>query len=145
MSINLYLTFDGDCEEAFEFYRSVLGGEFAVMQRFSDGPPDMAGVAEGEKDRIMHVTLAFAGGVLQGSDTAQGHAGPLVKGNNFSICYSPPSRADADAAFEKLSEGGGVTMPMQETFWGSYFGMATDRFGVQWMINCSLDDGAAAA
>lgn len=135
MSLNVYLTFDGNCEEAFGFYKSVFGGEFLVMQRFSDGPPEMAGVAADEKNRIMHVTLPVGDGVLQGSDTAQGHAGSFVRGNNFSISYSPSSRTEADSAFAKLKDGGVETMPMQETFWGSYFGMCTDRFGVQWMIN----------
>ena len=135
MSFNIYLTFDGDCEEAFDYYKSVFGGEFAVKQRFSDGPPEMMGVAEDEKNRIMHVSLPLGDNVLMGSDTAQGHAGPLVKGNNFSISFTPSSRAEADAAFDKLKDGGKETMPMQETFWGSYFGMVTDRYGVQWMIN----------
>ena len=142
MSLNIYLTFDGNCEEAFDFYKSVLGGEFIAKQRFSDGPPEMAGVAKDELNRLMHVTLSFAGGVLQGSDTAKGHAETYVRGNNFSINYSPPLRADADVAFAKLKEGGVETMPMQETFWGSYFGMCTDRFGVQWMINYALETNA---
>ncbi|MFC2952162.1 VOC family protein [Marinicaulis aureus] len=135
MSLNIYLTFDGDCEEAFDYYKSVFGGEFAVKQRFSDGPPEMVGVAEDEKNRIMHVSLPLGDNVLMGSDRAQGHAGSLVKGNNFSISFTPSSRAEADAAFDKLKDGGKESMPMQETFWGSYFGMVTDRYGVQWMIN----------
>lgn len=135
MSFTVYLTFDGDCEKAFDFYRSVFGGEFAVKQRFSDGPPEMATVAKGEENRIMHVTLRVGDALLQGSDTAQGHADSYVRGNNFSISFTPSSRAEADAVFEKLKDGGKETMPMQETFWGSYFGMCTDRFGVQWMIN----------
>lgn len=142
MSLNVYLTFDGDCEAAFEFYKSVFGGEFIVMQRFSDGPPGMAGVAEHEKNRIMHVTLPVGDNRLQGSDTAQGHADSYVRGNNFSIAYTASSRADADAVFGKLKTGGTERMPLQETFWGSYFGMATDRFGVQWMINYDLAGNA---
>jgi PhnB protein len=135
MSLNIYLTFDGTCEAAFDYYRSVFGGEFAVKQRFSDGPPEMQGVGDHEKNRIMHVSLPVGGNVLMGSDSAGGHADPVVAGNNFSISYTPASRAEADAVFAKLKDGGKETMPMQETFWGSYFGMATDRFGVQWMIN----------
>ena len=143
MSLNIYLTFDGTCEEAFDFYKSVFGGTFAAKQRFADGPPDMQGVAEHEKNRIMHVSLPVGGNVLMGSDTASGHAGPLIVGNNFSVSYTPASRGEADAVFAKLKNGGKETMPMQETFWGSYFGMATDKFGVQWMINYSLDKTAA--
>ena len=135
MSLNIYLTFDGNCEEAFDFYKSVFGGDFAVKQRFADGPPDMQGVADHEKNRIMHVSLPVGGNVLMGSDTAGGQAGAVIVGNNFSVSYTPVSRAQADAAFAKLKDGGKETMPMQETFWGSYFGMATDKFGVQWMIN----------
>ena len=136
--MNIYLTFDGNCEEAFDFYKSVFGGDYIIKQRFADGPPDMAGVAKGELNRIMHVSLPVDGGVLQGSDTAQGHAESFVRGTNFSINYSPPSRAEADAVYAKLKSGGVETMPMQETFWGSYFGMCTDKFGVQWMINHGL-------
>lgn len=136
MSFTVYLTFDGDCEEAFDFYKSVFGGEFVVKQRFSDGPPEMTAVGKGEENRIMHVTLRVGDTLLQGSDTAQGHAGSYVRGNNFSISYTPASRAGADDAFQKLSADGSVAMPMQETFWGSYFGTLTDKFGVQWMINC---------
>lgn len=135
MSLNIYLTFDGICEEAFDFYKSVFGGDFAVKQRFADGPPDMQGVADHEKNRIMHVSLPVGGNVLMGSDTAGGQAGAVIVGNNFSVSWTPVSRAQADAAFAKLKDGGKETMPMQETFWGSYFGMATDKFGVQWMIN----------
>ena len=138
MSLNIYLTFDGSCEEAFDYYKSVFGGEFVVKQRFSDGPPEMQGVAKGEENRIMHVSLPVGASVLMGSDTASGHAGPVVIGNNFSVSFTPKTRGEADAAFAKLKDGGKETMPMQETFWGSYFGMCTDRFGVQWMINMDL-------
>ncbi len=137
MSLNTYLAFDGDCEKAFNFYKSVFGGEFAVMQRFSDGPPDM-GVPDSEKNRIMHVSLPVGASVLMGSDIAGGHGGPLVKGTNFSISYNPKSKAAADAVFAKLKDGGVETMAMQETFWGSYFGMCTDKFGIQWMVNVDL-------
>ncbi len=142
MSFTVYLTFDGDCEEAFDFYRSVFGGEFVVKQRFSDGPPEMAAVAKGEENRIMHVTLRVGDALLQGSDTAQGHASSYVRGNNFLISFTPASRTEADDAFQKLSVDGSVAMPMQETFWGSYFGMVTDKYGVQWMINCGQPQSA---
>lgn len=140
MGLNIYLTFDGNCEEAFGYYKSVFGGEFAVLQRFSDGPPDM-GVKDEDKTRIMHVSLPVGESVLMGSDTASGHGDPLVVGNNFSVSFTPETRGLADAAFAKLKDGGKETMPMQETFWGSYFGMCTDRFGVQWMINMDLKAG----
>lgn len=138
MGFTAYLTFDGDCEKAFEFYKAAFGGEIVVKQRFSDGPPEMAAVAKGEERRIMHMTLAVGDSVLQGSDAARGHADAVVKGNNFTIVWSPPSREEADAVFAKLKEGGKLRMPMQETFWGSYFGMCTDKFGIQWMINMDI-------
>lgn len=137
MSLSTYLYFDGQCAEAFDFYKSVFGGDFAVKQTFADGPPDM-GVPEAEKDRIMHVSLPVGDAVLMGSDTVSTHGEPAKPGNNFAISYSPATKAEADTAFPKLAEGGGVTMELQETFWGSYFGMCKDKYGVRWMINVDL-------
>ena len=133
--LNTYLTFDGSCREAFEFYRSVFGGEFSIVQTFGEGPPDM-GVAEAEKDRLMHVSLPVGDSVLMGSDSCSGFGPPPVAGTNFSISIAPRSRAESDRLFARLSEGGTVKMPMADMFWGAYFGALTDRFGVAWMINC---------
>ena len=137
--VNVYLTFDGQCEEAFEFYRSVFGGEFAHLGRFDEMPADEGfAVAEEDMSRIMHVTLPIGGDtVLMGSDTAPGQGPPLVVGNNFSISVDPDSRDQADQLFGALSDGGQVAMPLGDMFWGAYFGMCTDRFGIQWMINFS--------
>ena len=138
MTINTYLTFAGNCRTAFEFYRSVFGGEFAVIQTFADGPPD-PGVPEDQRDRIMHVTLPIGSGVLMGSDS--GGLGPeTVTGNNFSLSLSPDTREQADELFAKLSAGGTVDMPMQQMFWGSYFGSCTDPFGICWQINYDLPE-----
>ena len=134
MSLNTYLFFDGNCREAFEFYRSVFGGEFSVVQTFGDGPPDM-GVPEAEKDRIMHVSLPIGTSVLMGSDTSSAFGPPSVQGTNFSLSVDAESREHCDEVFAKLSEGGEVKMPMGDTFWGAYFGTWTDRFGVGWMIS----------
>lgn len=133
MTLNTYLTFTDTCREAFEFYRSVFGGEFSVLQTFADGPSDM-GVPEEALQRIMHVSLPIGQSVLMGSDANPHFGGPVV-GTNFSISYSPPNRADADAKFAALSEGGSIGMPMQDMFWGSYFGSCTDRFGITWQVN----------
>ena len=138
MSLSPYLTFNGDCAEAFDFYRSVFGGEFAARMTFGDGPPDM-GVSEADKDKIMHVSLPIGGSVLMGSDTAEGYGLPHTPGNNFSISYAPESKAVADKIFAALKDGGVETMAMQDTFWNAYFGMCTDKFGIQWMINVTLD------
>ena len=137
MSLSPYLTFDGNCGDAFDFYKSVFGGNFAVRQTFGDGPPEM-GVGDAEKGRIMHVSLPIGDSVLMGSDRAGDHGPPHSQGNNFSISHAPATKADADRIFAKLKEGGAETMPLQETFWNAYFGMCTDKFGVQWMINVDL-------
>mgnify|MGYP001813004519 CR=1 FL=1 len=135
--VNVYLTFDGDCEEAFELYRSVFGGEFAMKSHFSEMPPDPDHpIDDGHKDRIMHVTLPIGGEtVLMGSDTMPGMSPQLKQGNNFSISVATESREEADRMFAALAEGGTVTMPQADTFWNSYFGMCRDRFGVQWMVD----------
>ena len=137
MSLNTYLFFDGQCREAFEFYRLVFGGEFSIIQTFGDGPPDM-NVPEGEKDRIMHVSLPIGSGVLMGSDSCSAFGPPPARGDNFAISVVAESREQCDEVFAKLSEGGTVKMPMQETFWGAYFGNWTDRFGIGWMINYEM-------
>ncbi len=134
MALNTYLTFDGNCREAFEHYRSVFGGEFSMIQTFADGPPDMPRPA-GAEDLVMHVSLPVGSSVLMGSDRGPEFAAPLVAGNNFSISIECQSREHCDEVFAKLSAGGNVTMPMQDMFWGSYYGMCADRFGINWMID----------
>jgi PhnB protein len=136
MALNTYLTFDGNCREAFAFYRSVFGGEFAELQTFGDGPPDMP-VSDAEKDRIMHVALPVGSSVLMGSDSSS-FGPPLTVGNNFALSIQVESREQCDELFARLSAGGSVVMPLQETFWGAYFGQWTDRFGVNWMVNYTL-------
>lgn len=136
MSLSTYLTFDGNCREAFEFYRSVFGGEFTEFQTFGDGPPDMP-VAEEEKNRVMHVALPIGSSVLMGSDTSS-FAPPHAAGNNFSLSIDVESRERCDELCAKLSAGGSVIMPLQEQFWGAYFGQWTDRFGINWMVNYTL-------
>ena len=134
MNINAYLTFKDNCRQAFEFYRSVFGGDFmGGMQSFGDGPPDMD-VPEAERDLVMHVSLPIGDGVLMGSDSAS-FGPPLTPGNNFSLSIAPDSKEEADSLIAKLSDGGTVTMPMQDQFWGAYFGTCTDKFGINWMIN----------
>ena len=135
MTLNIYLTFDGNCREAFEFYRSVFGGEFEVVQTFADGPPDM-GVPEEAKDLLMHVSYPIGSSVLMGSDTLSGFGPPHVQGTNFSVSYATESREQTDEFFAKISEGGTVQMPLGEMFWGDYFGACTDRFGITWQFHC---------
>ncbi len=118
----------------FEFYRSVFGREFDTIVTFGEGPPDM-GIAEAEQDRIMHVSLPIGSSVLMGSDSCSTFGPPPVAGNNFSISFSAESRDEADDRFAKLSRGGHVTIPMQDMFWGAYFGSLTDEFGINWQVS----------
>lgn len=136
--INPYLAFNDNCEEAFNFYKSVFGGEFAVVMRFKEMPAEYQG-AESEGEKIMHMALPIGQGtILMGSDTPAG-MGPVTNGNNFSITISVDSEAEADRLFKGLSAGGQVTMPIDKVFWGDYFGMLTDKFGVQWMVSYSYN------
>ena len=134
-TINPYLNFPGNTEEAFNFYKSVFGGEFTVLQRFKETP-----VAEqmpaNEQDKIMHIALPIGNGnTLMGTDTLESMEQTLTQGNNLSIAIQVESEAEADKLFNGLSAGGQVTMPLEKVFWGAYFGMCTDKFGVQWMVN----------
>ncbi|MBK7425652.1 MAG: VOC family protein [Saprospiraceae bacterium] len=135
-TVNVYLTFTGNCEEAFNFYKTVFGGEFPYVGRFGD-MPDVEGKpgSSSDKQRIMHISLPIsAETMLLGSDTTQEYEAHFSQGNNFSISITTDSREKADHFFKALSEGGQATMPMNDTFWGDYFGMLTDRFGINWMI-----------
>lgn len=134
-AINPYLNFAGNTEEAFNFYKSVFGGEFLTLQRFKDTPHG-GNVSEHEKNKIMHVALPIGkGNVLMGTDVLESMGQKLTFGDNFSIAIAPESKAEAEKLFNGLSAGGKITMPLQDTFWGAYFGMLTDRFGIQWMVN----------
>ena len=133
-TINPYLAFDGNCEEAFNFYKSVFGGDFMTVMRFKDVPAEYE-MAEGEGEKVMHIALPIGQGtVLMGSDTPA-QMGPLTTGNNYSISISTESEAEAAKLFKGLSTGGQVTMPLDKAFWGDYFGMLTDKFGIQWMVS----------
>lgn len=136
-TVNVYLTFNGNCEEAFNFYKSVFGGEFGFVGRYKDMPPvdgKSAPASEGEK--IMHVSLPVSKEtMLMGSDSSDAFGHATVMGNNFSISITTDSKPNADNFFKKLSADGKTGMPMADTFWGSYFGMLTDKFGINWMIS----------
>jgi len=137
MSLSIYLFFPGNCAEAFDFYKSIFGGEFMMSSTFGEGPPDM-GVPEEDKDKIMHISYAIGDSVLMGSDTVASFGEVKPAGGSFAISYSPASREEADALFAKLTDGGEVQMALQETFWGAYFGQGKDKFGISWMINVHL-------
>ncbi|WP_435134702.1 VOC family protein [Formosa sp. A9] len=135
--LNPYLTFLGDCETAFNFYKSVFGGEFTYLGRFGEMPPqEGVTVNEADKDKIMHISLPInSNTILMGSDTGGDWANKTLIGNNISLSLNVDSKAEADRLFSALSEGGTITMPMEDTFWGDYFGMLTDKFKINWMIS----------
>ncbi|SMC59758.1 VOC family protein [Moheibacter sediminis] len=135
MKLNPYLNFDGNAEEAFKFYQSVFGGELFVQKM--DSVPRME-IPENEKDRAMHVSLPIGKDQhLMASDCLPSAGHVLNVGNNNYISVSPDSREEADKIFNGLSAGGKIEMPMEDMFWGDYFGSFTDKFGVCWMINCA--------
>ena len=135
--VNVYLTFNGNCEEAFNFYKSVFGGDFPYMGRFKDMPAEEGKkVSDADANKIMHVSLPISKEtMLMGSDVGGEWAPHYSAGNNFSISINTDSKNEADRLFNGLSAGGMVTMPMNKTFWGDYFGMFTDKFGINWMVS----------
>lgn len=139
IKLNPYLNFDGQCEAAFNLYKEVFGGEFSRegIMRFGDLPPsdDMPPLPEAMKKRVLHVSLPIGEQTLMGSDTMPGMGSTFNKGTNNYVSIHPGSREEADRLFEGLSNGGVVEMPMQDQFWGDYYGSFIDKFGTPWMIN----------
>ena len=129
-----YLTFNGKTEEAFNFYRSAIGGEITNIQRFGDNPQG-GPVPESEKQKIMHIALKTPHGVIMGNDHAEFWGEPYKVGNNLSMSIHPDSEAEATRLFNGLSQGGNIIVPMAKAPWGAYFGMFFDKFGLKWMIN----------
>lgn len=136
-AVNPYLNFPGTTEQAFQFYRSVFGGQFTIFQRFGDLPNgDQTPVQD--RNKVMHVSLPLPNGnVLMATDACDSYGQKLIMGNNFSISLECDSEAEVTALFTALTSGGKVEMSPQKTFWGAFFAMGTDRFGVQWMFNHS--------
>lgn len=130
MKIAPYLSFDGTCAEAIQFYCDALGFEVAMTQTFGQSP--MANQFEGFDDKIMHATLKFGDQTLMASDAPGGFETP----QGFRVQIGFADFEEAEMAFAKLAEGGTVTMPFAATFWAKGFGMLTDRFGIPWMVNC---------
>ena len=134
-TLNTYLNFNGNTEEAFNFYKSVFGGQFITLQRFKD-TPEADRVAPADKDKIMHISLPIGkGNILMATDAVESMGHKLTVGNNFSLSLSAESEKEADKIFNGLSAGGKIDVPMSKMFWGAYFGMFTDKFGIKWMIN----------
>ncbi len=139
--VNPYLTFDGNCEEAFNFYKSVFGGEFQYIGRFKDMPGEQ--IPESQQEKIMHVSLPISKEtILMGSDSSSEFGQTHILGNNISISVNTASEEEARKIFDGLSQGGRVTMPLEKTFWGAFFGMLTDKFGINWMVNHDYEQKA---
>lgn len=139
--VSTYLNFSNQTEQAFLFYRSVFGGDFnGPIHRFRDVPsaPDQPELSAADQNLVMHVELTILGGhVLMGTDAPESMGFSVVQGNNVHINLEPDTRAEADRLFNALAVGGKIDMPIQDMFWGAYFGSVTDRFGVHWMVNCA--------
>lgn len=135
-TLNPYLNFPGTTEEAFNFYKSVLGGDFAGgIFRFKD-TPEAKKMNAGDREKIMHVALPIGkGNMLMATDALESMGQKLSAGNNFHLSLEVESKEEANKIFNGLSAGGKATMPLADTFWGSYFGMLTDKFGIQWMVS----------
>ncbi len=142
--VSSYLNFPGNTEEAFNFYKKVFKSEFVNgIQRFRDIPQDenQPPVSENIKDMVLHVELPILGGhILMGTDAPKEMGFTLNKGNNLHICLEPESREEAKRIFDELSEGGTVTMPLADMFFGAYFGEFSDKYGINWMINFQQKD-----
>ncbi|GAB3020358.1 VOC family protein [uncultured Cyclobacterium sp.] len=135
MKINPYLNFDGDAEEAFNFYKSVFGGEFSALMKMSEAP-GAEKLPKEEQNRVMHISLPIGKDIiLMASDIMPSMGQTLKKGNTNYISLHPESREAADRLFNGLSDGGEIEMPMEDQFWGDYFGSFTDKFGINWMVN----------
>jgi len=133
--LNPYLNFNGNTEDAFNFYKSVFGGEFTNLTRFKD-MPQAGQVPPADQNKIMHVALPIGkGNVLMATDAIESMGHKMTEGDNFSLSLSVDSKEEAAKFFNGLSAGGKIEMPLGEAPWGSYFGMAKDKFGVRWMIN----------
>lgn len=133
-TINSYLNFKGNTEEAFNFYKAAFGGDFSVLQRFSDTPHGDNMPAE-LREKIMHVSLPIGANVLMGTDVVGQMEETCVIGNNVSVSISTDSEAETDQLFQALSAGGKIIVPLEKAFWGAYFGMFIDKFGINWMVN----------
>ena len=133
--INPYINFNGNAEEAFNFYKSVFGGEFALIVRFKDMPNPEFPIAENEANKIMHIALPIGQNVLMGNDVPEMLGKVNENENRSKISVSAQSREEADKLFNGLSAGGSIEMPIADSPWGSYFGMFRDKYGIEWIVD----------
>lgn len=140
--VSTYLNFPRNTEEVFNFYKSVFGGEFGGggIARFGDIPPQegMPPLPNEDKNLVMHIELPIVGGhVLMGTDAPKSMGFKVNFGNNVHINLEPDTKKETKRLFDALSAGGKITMELQDMFWGAYYGSCTDKYGVQWMVNCT--------
>jgi PhnB protein len=133
--INPYINFNGNAEEAFTFYKSVFGGEFAMIIRFKDLSSPEFPVAENDANKIMHIALPIGKNVLMGNDIPEAMEQVNENENRSKISISAESKEEADKLFNGLSAGGKIEMPITDSLWGSYFGMFRDKYGIEWMVD----------
>ena len=139
--VNTYLNFPGTTEQAFNFYRSVFGGDFnGPIHRFGEAPPapGQPPLSAADRNLVMHVELPILGGhLLMGTDAPESMGSTVVHGNSVHISLEPDTRGETERLFAALSAGGKIDMPLQDMFWGAYFASLTDCFGIRWMLNCT--------
>ena len=143
LGLEPYIAFKGNCEEAINFYKDKLGAEILFMQRYGESPMD----GKGADDKIVHCTIKVGGSTFMACDNVFEDTNPTTIGNNISLALGTKEVAEAEKAFEQLSEDATIIMPMQETYWAQRFGMLTDKFGINWMFNCEkaqMDQAKAA-
>ncbi|MBI4316965.1 MAG: VOC family protein [Chloroflexi bacterium] len=134
--VNAYLNFPGNTEEAFNFYKSVFGGEFSAVVRFKDMPMEGVNVPEKDANKILHIGLPIGTDyMLMASDALESLGQKVVQGNNVNISIHPETKEEADRIFAALSAGGTIEMPIADQPWGDYYGSFRDKFGIQWMVN----------
>ena len=142
--INPYLTFNGNCEEAFNFYKSIFGGEFSHIMRFKDMPDaQLADIDESHHEKISNIALPINKQcTLMGSDANPAMGDEVPFGKNITLSVHAETKEEADTFFNALSENGAVFMPISDTFWGAYFGMCEDKYGMNWMVSFDANDKA---
>lgn len=134
-SINPHINFNGNAEEAFNFYKSVFGGEFMKIMRFKDMASDEYPIPAHEAEKIMHIALPVGKNILMANDVPEILGRTNENENRSKIVITAESKAEADHLFHGLSAGGQIEMPIAESPWGSYFGMFRDKYGIEWMVD----------
>jgi PhnB protein len=137
-----YLYFNGNAEEAFNFYKNILDVEIIQILRFGDIEGNPMEIAGKDLNKIAHISLPLGNTTLMGTDHVESMGPPLTIGNNFYITLIPETADEAESVFKGLSDGGSIQVPLKREFWAEKYGMFTDKFGVQWMVNYEGDAGS---